>query len=521
MTQGLFDAFYLPPALARDAETTVQRFGPAHDAIELRLATVTPTVLARWIERLCAARAKHLASRPASEIHRVLERVAHRFLDPYGPVHRNAVAWLARSGRFSTPMIERALEDTFAPLAFGGVSRWVASELGSAAVLDRPEPDRNGISRQAFGPEWILQIYAGNVPGLPVWPFYSALAMKSALLAKTASQEPVLAPLLARAIAEEDRDLGACVAVVWWKGGTVELDRAAICRAPAVLAFGSENATANIARESHPDATLVLHGPKVSVGYVSSASLTREGLGALATRAAYDVALYDQQGCLSPHAFYVERGGEIGPAAFASALGAALEALREELPRGEPSAERAASVQLFRAQAQFEEAVGNRGTQVLASSEGTDWTLVYGDGASFTPTPAYRTVRIHAVRGIQEVVQALRPVVHSIEAVGLEAKGREKEILAAELAALGVPRIAAVGSLQSPALSGTHGGVYRLTPFLRWSTVELEGAARSPATKRGPAPKKRAAPKKRPGPKKRSARKPVRKRPARRGGKRR
>ena len=165
--------------------------------------------------------------------------------------------------------------------------------------------------------------------------------------------------------------------------------------------------------------------------------------------------------------------------------------------------------------------MGNRGTQVLASSEGTDWTLVYGDGASFTPTPAYRTVRIHAVRGIQEVVQALRPVVHSIEAVGLEAKGREKEILAAELAALGVPRIAAVGSLQSPALSGTHGGVYRLTPFLRWSTVELEGAARSPATKRGPAPKKRAAPKKRPGPKKRSARKPVRKRPARRGGKRR
>ena len=215
MTQGLFDAFYLPPALARDAETTVQRFGPAHDAIELRLATVTPTVLARWIERLCAARAKHLASRPASEIHRVLERVAHRFLDPYGPVHRNAVAWLARSGRFSTPMIERALEDTFAPLAFGGVSRWVASELGSAAVLDRPEPDRNGISRQAFGPEWILQIYAGNVPGLPVWPFYSALAMKSALLAKTASQEPVLAPLLARAIVILER-------VSRWSGGKEE-----------------------------------------------------------------------------------------------------------------------------------------------------------------------------------------------------------------------------------------------------------------------------------------------------------
>ena len=28
MTQGLFDAFYLPPDVERDAETSVQRFGP-------------------------------------------------------------------------------------------------------------------------------------------------------------------------------------------------------------------------------------------------------------------------------------------------------------------------------------------------------------------------------------------------------------------------------------------------------------------------------------------------------------
>jgi hypothetical protein len=365
----------------------------------------------------------------------------------------------------------------------------------------------------------MLQIYAGNVPGLPVWPFYSALAMKSALLAKTASQEPVLAPLLARTIAEEDPGLGACFAVVWWKGGTDELDRAAISRAPAVLAFGSENATANIARESHPDATLVLHGPKVSVGYISSAALTRSALPSLASRAAYDIALYDQQGCLSPHAFYVERGGEIGPAAFASALGGALEALRDELPRSEPSAERAASVQLYRAQAQFEEAVGSRGTQVLASREGTDWTLVYEDGAGFTPTPAYRIVRIHAVRGVEEVARALRPVAHAIEAVGIEARGREKEDLAAAFAAIGVPRIAEVGSLQSPALSGTHGGVHRLAPFLRWSTVEIYSAEPQrnrptlPAARR-PKKKKRTSPARKPKRRSRSGSKSRKRKPA-------
>jgi acyl-CoA reductase-like NAD-dependent aldehyde dehydrogenase len=493
MTQGLFDAFYLPSDVERESETSVQRFGPPHDAIELRLATVTPASIGTWIESIRSARAERLAHRPSAEIHRVLERVAQRFLDPQSPVRRNAIAWLARSGRFSTPMIERALTDTFAPLAAGGVSRWVASELGSAAALDRPMPDRRGVPRQAFGPEWMLQIYAGNVPGLPVWPFYSALAMKAALFAKTSSQEPVLAPLLARTIAEEDPDLGSCIAVAWWKGGTDELDRAAIGRAPAVLAFGGENATAKIARETDPEARIVLHGSKVSVAYISSAALTRAGLVDLASRAAYDVALYDQQGCLSPHAFYVERGGDIGPAAFASALGGALEALRDGLPRREPDADQSARIQLYRAQAYFEEAQESSGSHVLASSEGTDWTLVYENGARFEPTPAYRTVRVHAVSGADEVAVVLAPEARYIEAIAVEARGKERATLAAAFAATGVPRIAALGSLQRPTLSGTHGGVHRILPFLKWSTVELgagkgrAGAKRSSRTSRTPA----------------------------------
>ena len=494
MTQGLFDAFYLPPALAAEAETTVQRFGPAHDAVELRLLTVTPAAIERWIDGIRAARAEHLANRPAAEIHKALERVAHRFLDPTGPARRNAIAWLARMGRFSTPMIEQALDDTFWPLAGGGVSRWVASELGSADALDAPQPDRRGVLRRAFGPEWMLQVYAGNVPGLPVWPLYSALAMKSALFAKASSQEPVLAALLARAIAEEDEALGDCIAVVWWKGGTVDLDRAAIKDAPAVLAFGGEYAIASVAREAHPEARLVLQGPRVSVSYVSSASLTKANLSPLAQRAAYDVALYDQQGCLSPHAIYVERGGDVGPAAFAAALGAALEALKDGLPRGAIEAEHAARVQLYRAQARFEEAQGTRGTRVLTSDEGTDWTLIYEDGARFEPTPAYRTIRVHSVSGPDEVVDVLRPEAHWIEAIGLETRGNERAGLATVFAGTGIPRITAVGSLQRPELTGTHGGVHRLLPFLRWSTIEL--GVKRPSRKRPPGKSRRPSSKK-------------------------
>jgi acyl-CoA reductase LuxC len=217
----------------------------------------------------------------------------------------------------------------------------------------------------------------------------------------------------------------------------------------------------------------VLHGPKVSVGYLARESLTRTTLRGAAARAALDVALYDQQGCLSPHAFYVERGGPLGPAAFASALGGELEGLRERVPRSAPDRHAAAGIQLYRAQARFDEATDSRGTRVLGSSEGTDWTVVYEDGPRFSPSPAYRTVRVHAVDGIEEAVRALSPAAGQIEAIGLEARGRRRASLAAALASIGVPRVAALGSLQRPSPLGTHGGVHRLRPFIRWSTVEI------------------------------------------------
>jgi acyl-CoA reductase-like NAD-dependent aldehyde dehydrogenase len=243
VTQGLFDAFYLPPGLAEAAETSVQRFGPAHDSVELRLVTVTPAAIGGWIDALWVARAERLARRPAAEIHHVLERVAQRFLDPESAPRRSAAAWLERMGQFSVPMIERALEDTFRPLASGAVSRWVASQIGPP-WRSTPRRGRGGIPRQALGPESMLQIYAGNVPGLPVWPFCSALAMKTALLAKTSSMEPVLAPLLARTIAEEDQDLAACIDVVWWNGGCTELDRGGV-RDARRCSLGGENAIAS------------------------------------------------------------------------------------------------------------------------------------------------------------------------------------------------------------------------------------------------------------------------------------
>lgn len=492
-------AYCLPRGLEEELETTVQRFGPPHDSVELSLPVVTPAGLARWIDAIVAARRDRLAGRTTRSIARPLERVARRFLDGADSARREAIAALARTGRFPESMIAHALDHSFEPLTRGGIERWVASELGSAVALDRLVPRRDGPARRAHGPEWMLHVYAGNVPGIPVWPLCAALLLRSAVLAKTASREPLLAPILARAIAEEDADLGSCLAVAWWKGGAAELDRVALARAPAVLAFGGEEATAGVARAARPDAIVVLHGPRVSVSCVTREALTASRYGDLARRAARDVSLYDQQGCLSPHAIYVERGGRVSPGDFASALG---EALAEEArsigppadgsivarPGAAADPETAARVQLYRAQAAFESAQGERGTRVLGSEKATGWTVVVEEGARFEPTPAQRTVRVHAVADLEEACAALRPLARCLEAVALEAPGARCAAATAAIAALGVPRVAAVGRLQRPSPLSAHGGVGFLAPFVRWTSVDTRRPQAGSAAGRAPRP---------------------------------
>lgn len=505
-------AFYLPLGLEEGLETTVQRFGPAHDALELHLPVVTADDLTRWIEVLREAREANLAPLTTAHIIRSLDKVTARFLDPGDSARREAIDSLSRSGRFTIPMIERALDDAFQPLARGGITKWLVSELGSVHALDRPVAGPAGILRRAHGPEWMLQIYAGNVPALPVWPMLSALLLKAALLAKTSAREPLLAPLLARTIAEVDEKLGACLAVVWWKGGSADLDPTAIHLAPAVMVFGGEDALAGVSRHATRGAHLVLHGPKVSLAYVERRALRFAGLRALAARAAQDVSLYDQQGCLSPHAFYVERKGEVSPEKFTEALASALDAASADFPRGEVPAEDAARIQLLRAQARFEAAglaayaptsvelmeppggravLGTPGihgaTKVVESSGSTSWTVILEDRARFEPGPAHRTVRVHAVDGPEDLARALRGSVRYVEALGLEAVGPERARLAAAFTGIGIPRIAPIGSMQRPTPLGTHGGMRRLLPFVTWSTVEAAPVRKPAKSKPGKA----------------------------------
>jgi hypothetical protein len=73
----------------------------------------------------------------------------------------------------------------------------------------------------------------------------------------------------------------------------------------------------------------------------------------VARQAALDVARYDQQGCYSPHVFYVQQGGRVSPQDFAHHLASELAGLQHKLPRRVLSLEEAMQVGAWREAQEF------------------------------------------------------------------------------------------------------------------------------------------------------------------------
>src|SRR5581483_6166949 len=305
------------------------------------------------------------------------DRAVSRWLDPYSRWRRLAERVLPAITGYSEPMIRKGLPGYLATFRQENLWRLLESELGDPEYLDefRPRGRLGGYSR-AYGPRLTTHVFAGNVPGLPAQSLVSALLAKAACLGKAASEEPLFPALFAASLGEVDPRLGACLAVTWWPGGDDALERVAFDRADAVIAYGSEASTASIRARVGAEKRLVVYGHKLSFGVVGREALATDRIGETAARAAYDVGKYDQQGCLSPHLFYVERGGERSPRGFARVLAEAMDAAERATPRGRLTLEETTAIRELRAAAEFQ-CLASAESELHASEVGTAWTVLY------------------------------------------------------------------------------------------------------------------------------------------------
>ncbi|MCG0239499.1 MAG: acyl-CoA reductase [Firmicutes bacterium] len=446
---------------------------------EVEVPVLTPEDLDRLAALLVANRRRYLAGRSTASLLASLDAVARRWQDPAYPLRREAERWIAAATGYAPETVAWGLAAGAARAGREGLGALLAAEVPPGA-LDGwvPHPGGRGWTR-AFGPELTGFVFSGNVPGIPAFHLATALLVRSAALAKTAAGEPLFAALWCRSLAEVDPELGACVAAAYWPGEAAELHRAAFRRAEAVVAFGADASLDALAQALPPGVRLLRHGQKLSFGCVAREALTPERLPDLARRAARDVAFFDQQGCVSPHALWVEEGGAVSPAAFAEALAGALAELSTRWPRAPLSPEAAAAIQLARSEARF-----TPGTRVWASPGSTAWTVVFqpAPAEGLRPSPLNRFVRVYAVRDLADLPQHLAPWAGYLQTCSFAGPRDRGLALAATLAPLGLSRLCPLGRSQEPAPHWRHDGELQLVPLLRWVDAEEPADGEEPMT---------------------------------------
>ena len=459
------DAFWLPvmPAptpLGPELELEERAFGPGH--IPARVPSFTPHTLREVLASLRADGGAILARRRAAEIVDAIGAATRSLVEPGAPYREQLVSALPGLTGYTRPMIEIGLERMGAGWTADALRESLEGEFGSLDVLDDFQPRSSGGLQRAFGPSLTVHIFSGNIPGVSVSSLIRALCVKSASFGKMAAGEPYFAVCFARALSEVDRELGKCLAVSYWPGGSEDLEAVAFSEAEAVIAYGSDETIGEIGPRVPPHVRFIAYPNRVGAALVVKSALTRGGAGVLARCAANDVVTFDQQGCVSPHTIYVERGGEVSPLEFAEELAAALDALAREIPRGAMSPGESSLIHQLRAQAEI------RGATVLASERGTEWTVIVEERPEFEPSPLNRVIQLRVVDDLSQALAALERIGRHLQTVAIAADPDEVGSLAGRLGAIGATRLVPVGEAAWPAPGWHHDGRFQFLDLVRF-----------------------------------------------------
>ncbi len=472
--RSTLDGFLLPPTIKVSSFTKL-KFG----AVQIRLPVLTATTLSDVINHLLVAQEQYLSRQSTEAILKIIDAAVARWLKPDDPMRKTAETVLPSITGLSPEMVRLGLTRMLEGYRKKTLYRILDEELGDIRLLDAFQPTKEDPARliRAMGPRITTNVLSGNIPGLGAADMIATLLVKSACLCKVSSYEPLFTTLFAQTLVQIEPRLAHCLAVLGWPGGKPEsksLEAVAFSRSELVIATGSDEAVSavRLAAADHQPASarFIGYGHRISLGLIGREAL--DDIKSIARNAALDVVMYDQQGCLSPHLFYVETGGAHFPRQFAKALGLELARLEKELPRGPVDTPTAARLHQIRSVAEIKQADGEE-VIVFGSETGTLWTVIYETDPAFVLSPLYRTVRVKPINDLLQIIPLLEYWRPYLQAAGIAVSETRHLTLAEALGRAGVNRICPIGRMQQPPAGWPQDGRRFIADRVRWVELEL------------------------------------------------
>ena len=364
------------------------------DTVMLRFPRLDASTVRALADSVRRHREETLARYSTDRIVNAIAQAVELWTDPSYSERRLAEHLIPAITGYDASMVRIELKRYMRMFRRRELLRFVDDELDCPQMLDEYRPNRSGGYTRLYGPELSFHVFSSNVPGIPVWSMTMSLLTKSSILGKSSFDEPLMPVLFARSLASVDPDMADALAIVPWRGGTVDLEDAAIGEADVVVAYGSSHTTEAIRPRVRAGKPFLSYGAKIGFALIGHEALRADLYADTVHRMAIDVATYDQQSCLAPQTMFVERGGAVPPAHVAELLACELESQQRKYPRSTPSEEESLAIQRLRSAVQMkalmlgagplagacesdDDSMASDDPFVIQSRSDTDWTVLY------------------------------------------------------------------------------------------------------------------------------------------------
>ena len=255
-------------------------------------------------------------------------------------------------------------------------------------------------------------------------------------------------------------DLLSTVATVSFSHSDRNAGQAMSKAADARIAWGGREAVTAV--EAYPakyDCEDIILGPKLSFSVVANEALFDERkTKKLARKVAVDASVFDQTGCASTHNVFVERGGQISPAKFASFLADGMSKTAKQMPKGKMSPEEFAAIHSARGIYDFKGTVYGDADSV--------WTVLYDDELQMNQPVYSRVVFVHAVDDIMDVLSF---VTEDVQTIGVAASANKAIAFANAASAKGAARFPVCGRMLN--FESPWDGIFIMDRLVRWNTL--------------------------------------------------
>lgn len=471
MTVLHFTAGYVSCISQEDLAWHILKYGTSGTRLEVKVPVLTPAQILTVTQRIKRSVQAEIKTMKVSDIVNAIDQTVHRLLDVHHEDRKRIDTLLPIATGMDATMLRHSFSQYLQTFRALQLHRFIAEDFSNPKILDEFQPRITGGWTKAVGAELITHLWAGNVPGLPLWSLISGLLVKSGTIGKVSSTEPICASIFAKVLADVEPRLADCLAIIWWSNEDVHAPSHLFQQSDTVIAYGGSSALSAIQKLVPTTTRFLPHGHKLSFGMVSTSALSLARAKRVATQAALDIARYEQQGCYSPQTFYVERGAQMSPQEFAQSLASELVALGHKYPRTHLSLEEASHIANWRESHEFA-MLQNASIQVLGDKKDT-FVVVYSDiPVSLSPSPLNRCISVIAVDSLHEVIPLITEQRAYLQTVGLATNPETLLALADALGQAGVTRICAIGEMTSPAAGWHHDGRFSLLDLVNMVDIE-------------------------------------------------